>query len=106
MGKHATTAEVDQRVATIARLMSEGMGRADVIRFCAEKWGVRTRQAEVYLARAYQLMREQWAIDRQDFLGELMSRYETVYRKAMKEKQLSVAVAALNSMGKLARVTD
>lgn len=106
MPSRSTQAHVEERSREVARLVSEGYSTADVIRHAAENWGVGSRQAENYLKRAKGILREQWEVDRQDFLGELMSRYQTTYRKALEAEQYGAAIGALNAMAKLAKVVE
>ncbi len=102
----STARECDARVQQVAKLLSEGWDRAAVLKYASETWGVRAAQTDVYLSRARQLMRESWQMDRQDFLGELMSRYQAVYRRAYEVDQHGAAIAALNAMAKLTRVAE
>lgn len=102
----ATRADAAERVETIIRLIADGHGRSSIIRYAAEKWGIGERQTEQYLRRAYATMQQSWEVNRQDFLAQLMTRYENSYRRALKANAHAAAVNALNAMAKLARVLE
>lgn len=102
----ANKIQIEERIQTILQLLSQGWGSGEVERFCAEKWGVQSRQSQVYLKRARERLMADWSCNRQDFLAEMMNRYQTVYRKSLKAQQYGAAIGALNAMAKLARVVD
>lgn len=95
MAKKSSKAEVDRRVDAIARLLMDAATTSQVLRYCAAEWGVNKRQAETYLARARQVIRDDYSQERADYLASRLAVLDSVAQKALKCGQLSAAVGAV-----------
>ena len=69
MGKKSDAAEIDRRIHTVVKMLASAKTSSYVIRFCSEEWGVGQRMAEKYLARAREVIKADYSIERSDFLG-------------------------------------
>lgn len=52
MSKRANKAEIVQRVGEIATLLIQGESRENIVRFSTDKYGVKERMTEKYIAKA------------------------------------------------------
>lgn len=100
----ASKAEIEFRVQACARIIGQGGTRTDCIRYCSDQWGVGTRQTEVYISRARQQLREDWAIDRQTFCAELLQQLSTLQKEARRMHNPNVALGCINSAARLAKL--
>ena len=69
MAKKSDKAEIDRRVHTVVKLLSSAKTSSYICRFASEEWGVDKRTAERYLAKAREIIREDYSVERSDFLG-------------------------------------
>ena len=97
-------AQVQERVNAVAQLLAQGWSSREIVHYAAQQWGVAERQSKTYIQRATALLKADWDRDRQDFLAEMMSCYQVLYRRALEAQQYGAAIGALNAMAKLARV--
>ena len=70
----ATDSEVKIRLSLIYDMIVKGMSRKYIVRYCAEKWGLASRQVDVYLKRVY---------------AEIKTTYGDSYKKNILSKQLA-----------------
>lgn len=56
MNKKPTGAIIDERIYVVAQLLLRSMMRHEIVQYAAEKWGVRTRQADEYIKKARKLL--------------------------------------------------
>ena len=101
MAKKSTKAEIEERVHTIYQMRIAGKSKTDICRFSSAEWGVTERQAERYIAKAQELVRDDYQMDRKQMLAEVISRYEKVYEKAFAKNQLSNCIGALSGISRL-----
>jgi hypothetical protein len=104
MGRKSTAAEKDYRVNRVARLLSNGAVRSEVVQYAAKEWGVSARTADAYIAGAREVLKADWDIDRRQFTAELMSQLATLQKECRKSNQVAVALGCINSMAKIAQV--
>ena len=76
------------------------------MRYCAEEWGVQKRQAENYLARAREIIRADYSIERHDFLGSRLALLDEIIEASIRTKQHSNAVGALKLQAQLTRLLE
>ena len=95
MGKKATNVEVDFRVDRIARLLVNCSTRSDIIQYARKEWGIGRAQTDKYIARARQIIRDDYAVERADFLATRLGALDIVVKEAIKSNQLNCVVGAL-----------
>ena len=99
--RKSTKAEKSFRVDTIFQLLCEGMGRADILRFCADNWGIKERNADYYIAEARVLIEKDASLSRQAFLAETIASLRQVRQAAAKRGQHQVVVNAIRLQAEL-----
>jgi len=98
----STVAESELRTQRLARMIALGGTRSDCLQFAANEWGVGTRQADEYIARAREQIKADWReIHRDQMLADLLSQYSTLQVKARNTGQLHVALGCIHGMAKL-----
>ena len=106
MGKKSNSAEIDRRVHTIVKLLSSAKISSYIRRFAKEEWGVSESQADRYLARARDIIRADYSVDRSDFLGSRLALLDEIIEASIRTKQHSNAVGALKLQAQLTRLLD
>jgi hypothetical protein len=106
MGKKANNAEIDRRIHEVVRLLSLATPNSAILHHCALEYGVNERQAKNYIARARDVIRADYSIERSEFLGTRMAILDKVIQRSIKENQHSNAVGALRLQAELARLLD
>ena len=106
MGKKSDKAEIDRRIHVVVKLLSSAKTSSYILRFCSEEWGVTERQGQTYLKRAREIIREDYSIDRSDFLGSRLALLDKVIDASINTKQHSNAVGALRLQAELTRLLD
>ena len=96
--------EVDKRIDTIARMICNASTTSQILRYCSVEWGVGKRQAETYLARAREVVREDYSTERAEFLASRLGILDSVIAKAVKSGQLSAACGALRLQTELTQL--
>ena len=106
MGKKSTHAEIDRRVHTVVKLLASAKTNSYILRFCAEQYGVTSRQAETYLKRARDIIRADYSVERHDFLGSRLALLDQIIEASIRCKQHSNAVGALKLQAQLTRLLE
>ena len=106
MPKRSDKAEVDRRIHTVVKLLSSAKTSSYVHRFAAEEWGVSRRQSEVYLARAREIIKDDYSVERSDFLGTRLALLDEIIEASIRCKQHSNAVGALKLQAQLTRLLE
>ena len=106
MAQKASKHEVDRRVHEISLMISAGKTTSYVCRHAKEEWGVSVGQAERYLARAREIIRADYSVERSDFLGSRLALLDKVIQKSIESGQHSNAVGALRLQAELTRMLD
>ena len=102
----STVQQTMERANRCARILANGGKRSDCIRFCAENWGVSSRQTDTYIKKARDLMRQDWDMERYEMVSELLSQASTLQMEARKRGQLSVALGCINTAARLAQLVS
>ena len=106
MGKKSDAAEIDRRIHTVVKMLASAKTSSYVIRFCSEEWGVGQRMAEKYLARAREVIKAEYSIERSDFLGSRLALLDKIIQASIASKQHSNAVGALKLQAQLTRLLE
>ena len=101
-----TKQQTMERVNRCARILATGGRRSDCIRFCAENWGVSSRQTDTYIQKARELMRQDWDMERYEMVAQQLSKLATLEMEARKRGQLAVALGCINTSAKLAQLVS
>jgi hypothetical protein len=104
--KGTTQAETDRRIREFAQIIANGGRRSDCCRYAAEKWGVDDRTVDRYLAAARDQMRADWDLERPQMIADLLSQCSTLQLEARKAKQYHIALGAINTAARLARLVS
>ena len=104
--KGSTAARTDLRVNRIARLLANGATRSECVQYGSGEWGVSPRMIDKYIAKARELLRADWEIDRKTFVAELLSQLATLQKEARKSNQPHVALGCINTAARIARVFE
>lgn len=101
----STVAESEIRVQRLARIIANGGKKSDCVRFAAETWGIKERQVETYLARARQLIKDDWKdLQRDQMIADLLSQFSTLQMEARRTGNLNVALGCIHGAAKLAQL--
>lgn len=107
MAKKSTKVEVEYRTNRVARLLSNGAVRSEVVQYASNEWGVSARTADDYIARAREVLKADWDIDRRTFTAELLSQLASLQKEARKNgNQSHVALGCINTMAKIAHILE
>ena len=100
--KESTKAEIELRVARLARIIATGGRRSDCVRYAAENWGVKERTVDSYLNKARAQIRADWDIERPQMIADLLAQCSTLQMEARRAGQYHIALGAINTAAKLA----
>ena len=106
MGKKSTHAEVDRRVHIVVKLLSSAKTNSYIRQHAATEWGASVRQTDRYIARAREIIRADYSVDRSDFLGSRLALLDEIIEASIKCKQHSNAVGALKLQAQLTRLLE
>jgi hypothetical protein len=102
--KGSNQAERDQRIRRFAQIIANGGRRSDCVRYAAEKWGVGERSCSDYLAAAREQLRADWDLERPQMIADLLSQCSTLQIEARKANQYHIALGAINTAARLAKL--
>ena len=106
MAKKSTKSEIDHRIDVITRMFMNAGTTSQILRYCSVEWGVGKRQAETYLACARDQVKQDYSLDRAEFLASRLGVLDSITQKAIKANQLSAAVGSVRLAAELARLLD
>ncbi|MFY8147724.1 MAG: hypothetical protein ACOVNL_00725 [Prochlorococcaceae cyanobacterium] len=104
MSKKCTKVQALERQREAAQMLATGWTRREIVQHAAETWGVGSRQADDYIARARDDLRQDWDIERPQMLADLFCQLATLQQEARKTGQLHIALGCINTAAKLARL--
>ncbi len=100
MGR-STATETKFRVDAVYKLLSEAWSRQQILLYAATEWGVSSRMADEYIARARQLLLADAEMQRPAWLAEALARLRNYEQQAARRGQMQTAVNALGMQAKL-----
>lgn len=103
MANKATNTEIDERIHQVYDLLLRGYNKTQIVRHCADNFGIALRQSEEYLSRARTLQALDSEIERPQWLIGALTRLAEYERRASEKNQLSVAMRAVELQAKLLR---
>ena len=106
MAKKSDKAEIDRRIHTVVKLLSSAKTTSYVCQYASDEWGVDRRTAERYLAKAREIIRADYSVERSDFLGTRLALLDEIIEASIRCKQHSNAVGALKLQAQLTRLLE
>ena len=103
MGKKATNLEVQERINCIYQLLIKSWSRFDILQYAATEWDLSSRQTDEYIHRARKLIEEDSAIERPQWLAAAVRRLAEYEKASISDRQIAVAIKALETQAKLLR---
>ncbi len=73
--------EHEFRVNKVARLMSVGTVRSDILQFATTEWGVTQRTVDSYISDAREILKQDFDIDRRQFTAEVLAQYASLAKR-------------------------
>ena len=102
MAPRATKLQRELIVQEVGQWQIEGVGRPEMIRRCRERWGYKEDNVDKLIRDARKLwLKELNAIDRQEYVAEIMRKFDLLFERGLTQKQLAVSHAALTAQMKL-----
>jgi hypothetical protein len=93
--------EITQRVADVYVLLLNGTPRRHILQHAAKAWGVQTRQADEYIARASAEFKAQSALVYEQEHGKALARLDDLYYRAIKKDDIQRALEAQRERNKV-----
>ncbi len=106
MAKKATNAEIELRQREVYKLLCNHATQSEILDYCYTKWGIKPAMARQYLRRVRERVKEDWELDRAQFMADLLTQYASLAKKARSSNQDNVTLGCLNQMARLARLID
>jgi len=104
VGKKATKLETNERIQTLHRLHREGFGRLDMLHYCADNWGLKSRQVDTLRQKLFEIIKQEYEVSREQKTVETLDRLDSVYKASMRNNQYSNAIGAINAQARLLRL--
>ena len=106
MAKKATKAEVELPQREIYKLLCNHATQSEIVEYAYAKWGIKKPMALEYLRRVRERVREDWDLDRRQFMADLMTQYAALAKKAKASGHDNITLGCLNQMARIARVVE
>ena len=99
-----SAAEVERRINTVARMIVSAATQSQLLHFCSVEYGVSKRQAQNYIHRAREIVREDYSQERADFLASRIGILDKVIQASIKSGQHSNAIGATRLQAELTQL--
>jgi hypothetical protein len=96
-----TKAELHKRIREVSKLLCIGKTRADILQFSADRWGLKERQSDEYIAEATKQLQEIGNVDLETEKGKALERAMLVFQQSLKANQYRNALSANEQIIKL-----
>ena len=97
----ASQITAEQRLEKVFSMLVKGHGRQAVIQFASESWDIGERAADLIIEKANARFRETARFNREDQIGEAISRYQKLHQLAVDSGDLRAAADAQGRLCKL-----
>ena len=94
----------DRRVHILVKLLDEARTTSYINQYAKDQWGVTESQTYRYIKRAREIVRNDYTIERPDFLSSRPQMLDEIARASMASWQHSNAVGALRLRAELTRL--
>lgn len=101
MARKSTKAEIEHRVHKISRMIVMCSTRSQIQEYARNEWGVSRAQIDVYIERARLLIREDYSVDRMDFIASRLGTLDRIVQESVKSGQHSNAIGAIRLAAEL-----
>ena len=106
MAKKSDKAEIDRRIHAVVKMLSVATPTYEICSYAKEAWGVSESQARRYVARAREIIKEEYSVERSHFLGRQLAILDKVIESSIASGQHSNAIGALKLQAELTRLLD
>jgi len=97
----SSAAEVEYRVAKVARMLVMCSSRSQVQEFGQKEWGVTRSAIDEYIAKARDRIREDYSIERMDFIASRLGTLDKIVQESIRSGQHSNAIGAIRLASEL-----
>ncbi len=87
-----TKAEKEQRVAEIYELLLKHVTRAQIVRYCAKRWGVGDRTADNYMAAAREMLYEETLEDAERSRRRILRELDYLYSESLRKNRVDTCL--------------
>ena len=94
----------DRRVHILVKLLGEARTTSFINQYAKDEWGVTESQTYRYLKRAREIIRNDYSVERPDFLSSRLQMLDEIARASMASGQHSNAIGALRLQAELTRL--
>ena len=91
----------EERITEVQKFLLNGYSRQYIHDYCKKTWGVETRQADSYIQKATETIREINSVDREDNLANITTNLWELFRNAKNNGDVDLARKILMDIGKL-----
>ena len=102
----ASKIEIDRRVHEIVKLICSAKTNSFICRYASVEWGVNERTAMRYLAKAREIIKYDYSIERTEFLASRIALLDKIAEVSIRENQHSNAIGALRLQAELTHLLD
>ncbi len=106
MGRKATKAESELRQREIYKLLCNHCTQSEIVEYAEAKWGIKKPMAMEYLRRVRARVREDWELDRAQYMADLLTQYAALAKKAKSSGHDNITLGCLNQMARLTKLLD
>jgi hypothetical protein len=97
----SSKAEIEQRVNEVYDLLINRITYQAILGYGAQKWGVKERQMNVYIARARERLKELNKESEEERLASAIASYNSLYARQVAEKDYKGARQTMDSLIRL-----
>lgn len=102
----ASMIEAEERREVIFEMLIKGYRRSQIMRFCAEKYNIRERQVDVYIAQVKEQLNERIEKKKDEHLNLALIRYNDLYSKNYSIQDYRECRAVQDSINKLLGINE
>lgn len=104
--KGTSQAERELRIRRLGTILANGGRRSDCIAYARDNWGIKEAATDNILKVVYERFRRDWDKERPQMIAELLSQCATLQMEARKQNQLHIALGAINTAARIARLVS
>ena len=101
-----TTAEVALRRSDVRDMLLQGKGHERIVAYCNTHWGVGRKAVEADITCVYKDLRKYFEQDRDNIIGEHVSRYEHIYAECLSIGDTKGAMQAMKQKEQLMKLLE
>jgi hypothetical protein len=101
VSKRVSKAEKELRLARIVKMLSGGHTRKDIVDFGKQSWNVSVSMMDKYMSQAWKEIEKLANYDKQQAFGKAISDLSELYRRALDNDDVSVALSVRKELSDL-----